>query len=184
MSAARVDPVPEVSGMSAIRARCDAATDGPWEYVEGNKIVVAGLERHSPGHISYDTLIVEVDGGEPGLDETESAYAARVEANASFVAAARTDVAALLDLVEQQAAENVRLRAAATRGADALDTLIYDSSDPGTEALGARWELRHATGTARVDPVPEVSGSAVIKARWMRTDAGRRHGPRQRHTDG
>lgn len=103
------EPTPPVD-LDAIRARCDAATAGPWEYAEDNGIVVAGLQRHGPGHISYDTLIVAVEGGEPGLDETEQQYDARVEANAAFVAAAWADVPALLALVEQQAAEIERLR--------------------------------------------------------------------------
>lgn len=38
----------------------------------------------------------------------------------------------------------LKLNAAANRGLDSLNMLIQDSSDPGTEALGARHELRMA----------------------------------------
>lgn len=164
--------------LAAIRARCDAATPGPWEYVEDNEIVVAGLQRHSPGHISYDTLIVEVDGGEPGLDETEAAYDARVEANTRFVVAARADLPALLDLVERQAAEIERLRTELGRAQRAvrafptpIEVLAVDRGAGTASVIVVGWHLTRPVEIP-LGPIVTATGIAAddLPGRWLEAD--------------
>lgn len=92
--------------LTAIRAREQKATKGPWEH----DIEVSPSDSGSRITISVDGApIAEVLNSDdfPCLDENEDA--ARVEAvqlqaaaDADFVAHARTDIPALLDLVEQQ----------------------------------------------------------------------------------
>lgn len=52
-----------------------------------------------------------------------------------------------------------RLRDAARRALDSLNDLIADSSDPGTEALGARFELETALTNT---PVPPPTNRAAL----------------------
>ena len=62
-----------------------------------------------------------------------------------------------------------RLEAAARRALDALGDLILNSPDPGTEALGAQFELRQAL----LDAIPEIPTTRTwtIQAR-RRYDSG------------
>ncbi|MFU8688418.1 hypothetical protein ACNA6I_01170 [Rossellomorea sp. FS2] len=73
--------------LNAIKKRAEAATEGPWYYTE--------IDRY---HISPDI--------EDGAEIAE-AYA---EHNAVFIAHARQDVPALIELVAQKQAEVERLR--------------------------------------------------------------------------
>jgi len=73
--------------LSAIRARLDAATPGPWRHDETHG---AGYIVASRGVDAEEPLIAEVAAGEP-IDS----------ANAAFIENAPTDIAALLAEVER-----------------------------------------------------------------------------------
>lgn len=68
--------------LSAIRERCDAATEGPW-YVSGSGWLCSRPNR-----------VVLLDGAVSDM------YASRTP-DAEFIAHARTDVPVLLDLVDR-----------------------------------------------------------------------------------
>ena len=79
--------------LAAIRARCDAATPGPWTYDETGYVDI-GLPRSRSIAVG-----VEID--------------ATAKSDGDFIAHARTDIPALLAYVhdlEQELAENDRLR--------------------------------------------------------------------------
>jgi len=73
---------------------------------------------------------------------------------------------------DEAQAEIARLRSASTRAATVLDDLIEYATDPGVEALGARWELRHELGRtcvpaelltpAVVPPLPTTENFRVV----------------------
>ncbi|MFE3202160.1 hypothetical protein [Embleya sp. NPDC059237] len=111
--------------LDAIRARCDAATPGPWGYIDRFGLIAADPEAINADHTAYSTAIACM---EPGDDDTEAEEEseARVAANAAFITTARSDVPALLALVAEQAAtiaatdaERDRLEAEARRVATA-----------------------------------------------------------------
>lgn len=82
--------------LAAIRARCDAATPGPWTYDEEAGYVDIGLPR-------YRSIAIGIE-----MDAT-------TKSDGDFIARARADVPALLAYVhdlEQELAENDRLRIA------------------------------------------------------------------------
>ena len=107
-------PTPDAEPMldlAAILARADAATPGPW--------VVSFPEIHSLGLGGHPTEVVwqmPFEGG--GVER---------EADATFIAAARTDVPALVDALRVRDAELAALRAErdalAKRVADLEDTI-------------------------------------------------------------
>jgi len=74
--------------LNAIRARADAATEGPW-YFGGDTAVAQEMFQNHELIVSPTYPIIEFEPGEQG------------EADAEFVAHARTDVVALLAEVEQ-----------------------------------------------------------------------------------
>lgn len=83
----------------AIRARCEAATPGPWDsYRPHPRYRCYQVERVAPeGHLAGDGAVVAC----------EDVNAAE---NADFIAHARQDVPALLDALEAAEAEVERLR--------------------------------------------------------------------------
>jgi hypothetical protein len=78
--------------LAAIRARCDAATPGPWE------VVVRGNTVTSHAITVSDKYISIASGISPKT------------ANAKFIAHAREDIPALIGEVERLQSDNKRLR--------------------------------------------------------------------------
>jgi len=66
--------------LQAVRDRADKATAGPWKASNGDKVFYVSSKSHS-GHIA-------------------KVYPKNADANANFMTASRTDVPALLDLIE------------------------------------------------------------------------------------
>ena len=91
--------------VAAIRARCEAATPGEW-WAETAVV-------HAPSWLP---------NAQPGAACHVAAcrYGRNVLADAAFIAAARTDVPALLDALAQVEAENARLREALVESAAQL----------------------------------------------------------------
>lgn len=113
--------------LQAIRERADRATPGEWHTASsefsGRRIIVDGDANRICG-------IYGVTDNRP-----------QMEANAAFVAYARTDIPALLDAVDeliQLRAENARLQARADECCGALDTFnVHDIMNARAEA--ERW---------------------------------------------
>lgn len=89
-------PTPADSGkaldLDAIRARVDAATEGPWEWSANSddRFFVTGGGEGAAVNIEVDSH-----------DGNWSMSRQRMQADAQFIATARTDVPALLDEVER-----------------------------------------------------------------------------------
>jgi hypothetical protein len=86
----------EALDLDAIRARADAATEGPWitstdtSGVDNSEIYAEAAWFEEDGHRYYGRRLIAV-GGEGNLNE----------ADAEFIAAAREDIPALLGEVER-----------------------------------------------------------------------------------
>jgi hypothetical protein len=78
--------------LDAIRARCDAATPGPW-----------GFSRYEQRYLLDEAtdVVGEVAPGETGAAITVFAVASGALEDADFIARARTDVPALLAYIEE-----------------------------------------------------------------------------------
>lgn len=144
------DHSPEADVLALLAALADRA-----EYVRRLGAIVA---RHVTG-VALAEAVERAERAEAEVAEQAATIAGHEKAAGSdgrIIA----DLEAINDEVR---AENERLRAAATRAADALDDLIANTSDPGVEALGARWELRHAlrnrTGSG---PLPTTEDYRVV----------------------
>jgi len=96
-----------MSDMSAIQARADAATEGPWVMTTQGGIESASYA--GPGEVP------------------DSVGGARNQADWEFIAHARQDIPDLLDTVEAQAVEIAALRAV-------IDEAIEDSLNYHTKA--------------------------------------------------
>ncbi len=89
--------------LDAIRKRCEAATPGPWEW--------SGPTRNETARGLYRTYVHQVPGCGGDNIPPEKFYisiqsvgtAERDDADANFIANARTDIPALLDAYEAQA---------------------------------------------------------------------------------
>jgi hypothetical protein len=117
--------------LDTIETRANAATPGPWctdswEIYQGSE--------YEPG---ISTWIGETCRGMTSLEQDR--------ADAAFVAAARTDVPALLAEVRRLRARVAELEGPAVEARAALAALCYDLEDPGSNALGALYLLQQAT---------------------------------------
>ncbi|WP_331738681.1 hypothetical protein [Embleya sp. NBC_00896] len=102
--------------LDEIDARDAAAIPPPWAYVENHAIIVAGLQIHGPGDISYTTAIASIDGAE--LADPESAPDdAQVAANIAFMVHSRQDVPDLLAHVRRLAGRIDQVRLLTDRAA-------------------------------------------------------------------
>lgn len=106
--------------LQAIRARCEAATPGPW--------IASEVE---PRGLSSVTAVGDNWGVFTKIGERKPRQYATPEADAAFIAHARTDIPALLD-------EVARLRAAleCILQRSGLDELPYDAISPGMLIVG------------------------------------------------
>ena len=104
--------------IEAIRARCDAATRGPWTVValtcpNGNAIVDSITGTGEPQWCDYGEGEGEWYTDSLVIAETDMGVYGPTMPDAQFIAAARTDIPALLAYVEElerELAENDRLR--------------------------------------------------------------------------
>jgi hypothetical protein len=104
--------------LAAIRARCDAATRGPWSvstltYPNGTTVVDSITGAGEPQWCDYGEGEGEWFTDSLVLVETDAGVYGPTMPDAQFIAAARTDIPALLAYVhdlEQELAENDRLR--------------------------------------------------------------------------
>jgi len=144
--------------LAAIRARCEAATPGPWareEYEDGDQGEgPTGVYPGSRGPIVEGRTIVryyQPKGPEDG-DGVEELAEAYCNHDAAFIAHARTDVPALLARVEELTA---RLAAPAEmESADALavrmvvDLDDHEDKEKAVAARDAQWAARLAAAEA------------------------------------
>jgi hypothetical protein len=125
--------------LAVIRARCDAATKGPWfAWDRGVGFVIC--HGYDPDHGS----------GLPvnHLPEGERTDIGRAE-DAVFIAAARADVPALLSEVDRLRAELARVRAEAAEAIAAQIEFRADGFAAGGGGSGA-WEAAGARDAAAV----------------------------------
>jgi hypothetical protein len=95
------------------RARCDAATEGPWEWRaledESVREMVAliphVLDKRYRGGYRYPTITV-LDGG---FNDWDACGVGATEPDADFIAHARTDLPKALDLIEELQGQNEAL---------------------------------------------------------------------------
>lgn len=87
--------------LAAIRERCEAATPGPWVYDAGDEWQpkFGPFDDTGAGIVSEDRMREIVIGGHQ--DEQGGAVGVILNRDAEFIAAARSDVPALLDEVER-----------------------------------------------------------------------------------
>jgi hypothetical protein len=130
--------------LATIRARCDAATPGPWlagRNVETNRWSVDAFGRFEDGTL-YGMVIAR-----PSVDNGE--------ANATFITNARTDVPRLLDEIERLRAERDAAVAREFALAEALETLLNEQNDVPLFTREKEWRTACQRGWAMiVDPSP------------------------------
>lgn len=149
--------------LDAIQARLNAATPGPW-YADGSEIYAGDPDMHTL-HAPWVGETCNVDLPDHG------------DRNATFVAAARTDVEQLVARVrrlEGQLAEMTHCRDNAIRALhrDDIDTDI-DVEEAITEALhgpGWDWEDERTPSLIARDVAPEIR-PALAKATQQRDEA-------------
>jgi hypothetical protein len=102
--------------LAEIEARVNAATKGPWGFYDGDNYaeVAADMQVTSPGSCNYRERVARLededywdDQEHDGHDEERAPE--QMAANAAFIAAARTDVPALLDYVRRLQAQRTYL---------------------------------------------------------------------------
>lgn len=100
------------SRLDAIRARCEAATPGPWEAVNKSVRLAGVVCEFSWGKEAPDGHnggICNCLGASYGAKKNDPVNE-QARGNAAFIAASRTDVPDLLAEVERLQAENEQLR--------------------------------------------------------------------------
>lgn len=86
---------------SAARARCEAATPGPWVRWEGHASVHAGLHgQNTPFCIGADLRICEGDDWDYEEAASYDCPVSDADTDAAFIAAARTDLPKALDTID------------------------------------------------------------------------------------
>ena len=150
-------PLPlSAAELEAMRARCEAATDGPWMVTDpawrhppGNLVI----GHHTPGS-SYNIARVFHSQSISGCTSL-APESAEAEANAELMAAARTDLPRLLDELERCRAiiDDLATEYAPFSGERCPWCERYPSSD------NDWWEPRHHT-----DDCPFVQARAYLRA--------------------
>lgn len=98
----------DAARIAEARARCEAATDGPWVYVEDEDSIKGPTE--SGAHIASMPTVDDF----PCLDDegpNHDAAAAEIAANNDFIAVARTALPEALDEIERLRAQVANLHA-------------------------------------------------------------------------
>ena len=127
--------------LDAIRARCEAATPGPWTAYNANE----GTEYQPAWEVANDAF------HNPPADEDAPWIAVHLETgikdDAEFIAHAREDVPALLAALASSRAEVERLTRENARLTDVVDTAVAYVTEPeGSDLVPQYWhELDDAT---------------------------------------
>jgi hypothetical protein len=117
--------------LGVIAARVEAATKGPWgshRDLAGVYTVQANPRVSLAEGMAHDGVVATVHP----VDSDQEAYA-----NVRFIASAREDVPALLARIAE-------LETALAAVGRSLSSFIFDSDDPGVDALGAQWLYHQA----------------------------------------
>jgi hypothetical protein len=141
-----------------IRTRELVATRGPWGmYEDGTGRIDVAADLAETGH-GYRCRrgIAQLDTGPIDNDPTHRNWTQgedneQVRIDAEFVAHARDDVPALLAEIDRLRKSVSELADRAHRVAISHDHFMSDHSDPGTEALGAQYELMSYLATLPFD---------------------------------
>jgi hypothetical protein len=156
--------------LAEIAARAEAATEGPW----GSHRDLAGVYtvQVNPRVIPGFGSVTEGDVAQILTREDDKAYA-----NVRFIAHAREDMPALLARIAE-------LETALAAAGRSLSSFIFDSDDPGVDALGAQW-LYHQALPQADDPfaqprafrasVFEEAAKAALQVDIVTDDDHRKH---------
>lgn len=157
--------------LAEIAAREAAATPGPWgshRDLDGVYTVEANPRVSLAEGMAHDGVVATVHP----VDGDQEAYA-----NVRFIAHAREDVPALLARIAE-------LETALAAAGRSLSSFIFDSDDPGVDALGAQW-LYHQALPQADDPfaqprafrasVFEEAAKAALKVDIVTDDDHRKH---------
>jgi len=105
--------------LTVIRARAEAATPGPWEAVKLYDVTdttyIDGCDFSFNGDINVEVERAGLEYPEWVMIGPDSPEQKQIHADAEFIAAARTDIPALLAEVERLRTENAELEAANKR---------------------------------------------------------------------
>lgn len=140
--------------LTAIRARVEAATPGPWGVGHGTKIV-RGYEPTGPSSYTCISAVAEVaDEYEREMwDEDGERYVhVEPEADAAFIAHAREDIPALLAVVDRLTGERDEARAAVSTlgpGVVAARDAVYAEQTAHASTRAERDALREELAEAR-----------------------------------
>lgn len=136
-----------------IQTRANAATPGPWEE----------HKPYGPDFYAYLRGPYLRGVGTLNFGDGEGA-----EADREFVKHAREDVDALLAEIHRLRAHVAELEGPAVYARAALAALCYDLEDPGTNALGALYELSRVTSGIDAPKDDATSALARHDAQTMR----------------
>lgn len=138
--------------LAAMRARCAAATDGPWQFDHGRV-----WQRFPKGDLTEVPFQLLRTMREAETGQLNHERRSQAKANWEFVAAAREDSPALLDEVE-------RLRGLLTRAHDVLGDLelCMPESTACESVFDAAASLSGEIGAALEDEGPERDASAGL----------------------
>lgn len=147
---------PEPLDLDAIRARADVATEGPWHQFSPDE--ESGQETTEVCTADQRTLLHVLLGDQDTREEYPQAAA-----DARFIAAARTDVPALLDEIERRRTE---LR---DKGNDLLDVRGLLSPNGGDSVLPAGFDISEQVAPAvewLIDEVRRLRAVADAAVAW------------------
>jgi len=97
--------------LDAIRARCEAASKGPWNYIDSWKGDGSiSHQGNAIAYLTYDDDWRDMEHRCENNNEPDGCLCDYALADGDFIAHARTDIPALLAEVEKLQAENKRLK--------------------------------------------------------------------------
>jgi hypothetical protein len=156
--------------LAEIRARAEAATEGPWdpcpgmsptfygniqgEYLRGVGDIAFGVGEQAEADLAF---VLHAREDVPALlAEVDRLRAERAETNASLDNAVKT--------IREQRDRITKLENALAATGRSLSSFIFDSSDPGADALGAQW-LYHQVMPQADDPFaqPRAFRASVLE---------------------
>ncbi|MGW4603670.1 hypothetical protein ACWENS_10415 [Streptomyces sp. NPDC004532] len=164
---------PEREAEIVARATHEHLTPGPWEvdregcdcggdYPCGHGMYVTGVVTPVPTWSAAERL--QRTGEQPrDYDFHRGEIGDFTEADWQLMAHAREDVPALLAEIQRLKARVAALEDALTATGRSLSSFIFDSMDPGTDAMGAQWLYHQAMPNAD-DPFaqPRAFRSSVL----------------------
>lgn len=143
--------------IAEIKARCEAATPGPWETANKSVRVAGSQQEASWGKYApngYDGGICNCLGGNSYRATKNSPVNVQARANADFIAHSREDLPWALDIIAAQQAEIDRLTEAqrwipVTERLPREDCIIYEANagrvwfSYAEEVDAADWNITH-----------------------------------------